>query len=124
VGLDPHEGFAEVNEDGDMKNPIRVQVQVLDTVVLEETLEEVARRECQSALHEPGEHRDLVGFFSIRYGSPGAARHMSISFSWRKPLFTSANKSSVFALDFFHSLFGFGRGGEVGGVDPWVDPAA
>jgi hypothetical protein len=25
-------------------------------------------------------------------------------------LFTSASKSSVFALDFFHSLFGFGRG--------------
>jgi hypothetical protein len=27
-------------------------------------------------------------------------------------------------LDFFHSLFGFGREGEVGGVDPWADPAA
>jgi hypothetical protein len=26
-------------------------------------------------------------------------------------------------LDFFHSLFGFGRGGDVGGVDPWADPA-
>jgi hypothetical protein len=33
-------------------------------------------------------------------------------------LFTSASKSSVFALDFFHSLFGFGRGGDVGGVTP------
>jgi hypothetical protein len=43
---------------------------------------------------------------------------MSISFSRRKPLFTSASKSSVFAFDFFHSLFGFGCGGEVGGVDP------
>jgi hypothetical protein len=52
------------------------------------------------------------------------ARHMSISFSQRKPLFTSASRSSVFALDFFHSLFGFGRGGEVGGVDPWADPVA
>jgi hypothetical protein len=49
---------------------------------------------------------------------------MSISFSQRKPLFTSASRSSVFALDFFHSLFGFGRGGEVGGVDPWADPVA
>jgi hypothetical protein len=27
-------------------------------------------------------------------------------------------------LDFFHSLFGFGRGGDVGGVDPTADPAA
>jgi hypothetical protein len=46
---------------------------------------------------------------------------MSISFSRRKPLFTSASRSSVFALNFFHSLFGFGRGGEAGGVDPWAD---
>jgi hypothetical protein len=27
-------------------------------------------------------------------------------------------------LDFFYSLFGFGRGGEVDGVDPWADPVA
>jgi hypothetical protein len=27
-------------------------------------------------------------------------------------------------LDFFHSLFRFGRGGEVGGVDHWVHPVA
>jgi hypothetical protein len=49
---------------------------------------------------------------------------MFISFSRRKPLFTSASKSSVFALDFFHSLLGFGCGGDVGGVDPWADPTA
>jgi hypothetical protein len=49
---------------------------------------------------------------------------MSISISRRKPLFTSASKSSVFTLDFIHYLFGFGRGGEVGGVDHWADPAA
>jgi hypothetical protein len=64
------------------------------------------------------------GFFSIGYESPAAARHMSISFSRRKPLFTSASKSSILALDFFHSLFGFGRGGVVDGVDPWADSAA
>jgi hypothetical protein len=49
---------------------------------------------------------------------------MSISFSQRNPLFTSASKSSALALDFFHSLFGFGREGDVGGVDPWADPSA
>jgi hypothetical protein len=124
VGLDPHEGFIEMDEDEDVKIPIRVQVQVLDTIVLEETLEEVARRECQSALHEPSEHQDLVGFFSIGYGSPTAARHISISFCWRNPLFTSASKSSVFALDFFHSLSGFGREGDVGGVNSWADLVA
>jgi hypothetical protein len=46
VGFDPHESFTEVDEDEDVKNAIRVQVQVLDTVVLEETLEEIAHREC------------------------------------------------------------------------------
>jgi hypothetical protein len=46
AGLDPQEGFAEMDEDGDVKNSIRVQVQVLDTLVLEKTLEEVAHREC------------------------------------------------------------------------------
>jgi hypothetical protein len=46
MGFDPHEGLTEVYKDGDVRNAIRVQVQVLDTVVLEETLEEIARREC------------------------------------------------------------------------------
>jgi hypothetical protein len=97
-----------VDEDGDVKNSIGVQVQVLDTVIVEKTFEEVARRECKSALHEPGEHGHSSGFFSIGYGSPTEARHMSTSFSRRNPLLTSASKSSVFALDFFQSLFGLG----------------
>jgi hypothetical protein len=50
-----------MDEDEDMENPVRVQVQVLDTVVLEESLEEVARWESQPMLHEPREHWDLVG---------------------------------------------------------------
>jgi hypothetical protein len=37
---------------------------------------------------------------------------------------SSASKSTVFALDFFHSLFGFRREGDVGGVDPSADLAA
>jgi hypothetical protein len=64
------------------------------------------------------------GFFSIGYGSPAAACHMSTSFSRRNPLFSSAYRSSVLAFDFFHSLLGFGRGGDIGGVDPAADPAA
>jgi hypothetical protein len=64
------------------------------------------------------------GFFYMGYGSPAVARHMSTSFSHRKPLFSSASKSSVFAFDLFHSLFGFGRGGDVGGIDPSTDPDA
>jgi hypothetical protein len=42
VGLDSHECLAEVYEDEDVENTIGVQVQVLDTVVLEQPLEEIA----------------------------------------------------------------------------------
>jgi hypothetical protein len=41
--------------------------------------------------------------FSMGYGSPAAALHMSTSFSRRKPLLRSTSRSSVLALDFFHS---------------------
>jgi hypothetical protein len=113
-----------MDEDGDVKDPVTVQVQVLDTVVLEETLEEVARREG----HQRSTNRANIGissgFFSIGYGSLAAASHMSISFSRRNPLFTNVSKSSVFALDFFHSLFGLGRGGDVGGDESRSDPSA
>jgi hypothetical protein len=63
-------------------------------------------------------------FFSIGYGSPAAALHMSTSFSRRNPLFSRASKSSVYAFDFFHSRFGSGRGGDIGGDVPAADPEA
>jgi hypothetical protein len=64
------------------------------------------------------------GFFSMGYGSPAAALHMSTSFSRRNPLLRRASKSSVFALDFFHSRFGSGRSGDTGGDVPAADLAA
>jgi hypothetical protein len=63
------------------------------------------------------------GFFSMGYGSPAAALHMSTSFSRRNPLLRRASRSSVLALDFFHSRFGSGRGRDTGGV-PAADPVA
>jgi hypothetical protein len=57
------------------------------------------------------------------YGSPAAALHISTSFSRMNPLLRRVSRSSVFALDFFHSRFGSGRGGDTGGV-PAADPAA
>jgi hypothetical protein len=58
------------------------------------------------------------------YGSPAAALHMSTSFSRRNPLLRRASKSSIFALDFFHSQFGSGRGGDIDGDVHAVDPTA
>jgi hypothetical protein len=45
VGLDSHKCLAEVYKDRDLENTIGVQVQVLDTIVLELALEEIAGRE-------------------------------------------------------------------------------
>jgi hypothetical protein len=50
-----------MDEDRYVEDAIGVQVEVLDTVIIEKTLEEVARWESQPALHESREHRDLVG---------------------------------------------------------------
>jgi hypothetical protein len=52
------------------------------------------------------------------------ALHISTSFSHRNPLLRRASKCPVFALDFFHSWFGSGRGGETGSDVPAEDPAA
>jgi hypothetical protein len=46
VGLHSHECFIEVHEYRNVENTIGVQVQVLNTIVLEKTLEEIAGREC------------------------------------------------------------------------------
>jgi hypothetical protein len=49
---------------------------------------------------------------------------MSTSFYRMNPLLRRASKSSVFAFDFFHSRFGSGRGGDIGGAALAADPAA
>jgi hypothetical protein len=41
-----------------------------------------------------------------------------------KPLLRRASKSPVFVFDFFHSRFGSGRSGDIGGVAPAAAPAA
>jgi hypothetical protein len=45
MGLDPQKSFAEMNEDGGVKNTVGVEVEVLVVVVPHEPLEKVARRE-------------------------------------------------------------------------------
>jgi hypothetical protein len=40
------------------------------------------------------------------------------------PLLKKASKSSVFVFDFFHSRFGSGRGGDIGGAASAADPVA
>jgi hypothetical protein len=125
VGLDPQERFTEVHEDCGMENTVRVEVEVLDVVVPKKALEEIARRERESAL--PAKRANIgisSSAFSIGYGSPAAALHKSTSFSRMNPLLRRASKSSVFVFDFFHSRLGSGHGGDIGGAAPAAAPVA
>jgi hypothetical protein len=101
-----------------------VEVEVLDAIVLQEPLEEIACRERQPALRESREHGDLVWILLHGIRSPAEARHILTSFSRRNPLLRRASRSSVFAFDFFYSWLGFGRGGDSGDDVPAADPAA
>jgi hypothetical protein len=60
VGFDPQEGFTEVDENRGVEDTVGVEVEVLDAVVLQEPLEEIARWVSQPAFRKPREHRDLI----------------------------------------------------------------
>jgi hypothetical protein len=60
VGFDPQEGFTEVDEDRGVEDTVGVKVEVLDVVVLQEPLEEIACWERQPSLRESREHGDLI----------------------------------------------------------------
>jgi hypothetical protein len=45
VGFDPQESFAKMDEDGGVEHTVGVEIDVFNTVVLQEPLEEVARWE-------------------------------------------------------------------------------
>jgi hypothetical protein len=124
MGLDPQKGFAEMYEDGGMEDTVGAEVEVLDAIVPSSPLKKsLARRDSPRSANRANIGISS-GFFSMGYGSPVAALHMSTSFSRKNPLLRRASKSSAFVLDFFHSRFGSGRGGDTGGDVPAADPAA
>jgi hypothetical protein len=123
-GLIPQKSFAEMYKDGGVENTVGVEVEVLDAVVPPEPLEEVARREREPALRESREHRDLVFTLLHRVRIPGGGPpHVHLLLPDESAV-EEASRSSVLAFDFFHSRFGSGRGGDIGGAAPAADPAA
>jgi hypothetical protein len=79
VRLDPKESFTKMHEDHDMENTVRVQVEVLNSIVPEEALEEITSRERESALHEPRKHRNLVfGFLHRIWISGSGPPHVNL----------------------------------------------
>jgi hypothetical protein len=115
-------------EDDGVEDTVGIEIEVLDAVVPSNPLKKsLAGRDSPRSANRANIGISS-GFFSMGYGSPAAALHMSTSFSRRNPLLRRASMSSVFALDFFHSRFGSGRGGDTGGDTggdvPAADPVA
>jgi hypothetical protein len=112
-----------MDEDRGMENAVRVEIEVLNSVVPEPLKKSLAG----SASPRSAKRANIwipSSAFSIGYGSPAAALHISTSFSRINPLLRRANRSSVFTFDFFHSRLGSGRGGDIGGVAPVAAAAA
>jgi hypothetical protein len=62
-----------------VEDAVGVEIVVLNTVVLQEPFEEVARWESQRTLHEPREHRDLIQIFLHRvWISRGGSPHVDL----------------------------------------------
>jgi hypothetical protein len=71
-----------MDEDGSMEDAVGVEIEVLDTVILQKPLEEVARWEGQPALHESREHRDFIRIFlHWVWISRGSAPHVDFLLS-------------------------------------------
>jgi hypothetical protein len=104
VVLYSHEHFTEMDKDRGVEDTIGVEVEVLDPIVLEHPLEEVARREGKSTLHESREHWDLIRILLHQIRISSVDMPKSIFFSRRNPLLTRARRSSVFSFAFFHSF--------------------
>jgi hypothetical protein len=69
-------------EDRYVEDTIGIKIQVLDVVVPEKTFEEIIGRECQSTLHESGEHWNLIRIllYWIRVASGGTLHiHLILS---------------------------------------------
>jgi hypothetical protein len=79
VRLDPKECFAKMHKDRGMENTVRVQIEVLNSIVPEEALEEITSLERKSALHETRKHRDFVfGFLHRIRISGGGPPHINL----------------------------------------------
>jgi hypothetical protein len=85
MGLDPQKGFAKMYEDNGVKDTVGVEVEVLDAVVPMSPLKKsLAGRDSPRSANRVNIGISS-GFFSMGYGSPAAALHMSTSFSRRNP---------------------------------------
>jgi hypothetical protein len=79
VGFYPQESFAKMYEDGGVEDTVGVEIEVLDTVVLQQPLKVVARWESQPTFDEPREQRDLIWILLHRVRiSRGSTPHIDL----------------------------------------------
>jgi hypothetical protein len=110
-----------VYKDGDVEDTVRVEVEVLDAIVPEHPLEEVASRQCRSTLHEPCEHPNLIWvlLYRVRIASGNC-------FLLAKETIVDQGEKilRLQLLAFFHLFVVLGQGEEGGGDDEWSASSA
>jgi hypothetical protein len=98
VGRNPKENLTKMDKNGDLKNGVRVKMNKLDLVVVQESMEEIPGRETEPALEE--EVNTTISFvLGVRMSSPVAWRHCSTARSGRKWLATSLQISLSSEMD-------------------------
>jgi hypothetical protein len=59
VRRNPKEDLAEMDENDDSKNGVRVKINQLNLIVVQESVKEIANRDTKPALEEGGEHHNF-----------------------------------------------------------------
>jgi hypothetical protein len=60
VRRNPEENLTKMNENGDLKNRVRIKMDKINLVVVLESTEEIVDRETEPALEEGGKHHNLI----------------------------------------------------------------
>jgi hypothetical protein len=60
VRMNPEENLTKMDENGDMKNRVRIKMNKLNLVVVQESAEEIVDREAEPTLKEAGEHHNFI----------------------------------------------------------------
>jgi hypothetical protein len=80
VCRNPEEDFIEMDENGDLENGVRVKMNQLNLVVLQESTEKIADWEAKPVLEEGGEHHNFisVGCQNVLAGGRAPLQHHTV----------------------------------------------
>jgi hypothetical protein len=86
VRRNPKENFTKMDENGNLKNGVRVDLNQFDLVVVQESVEEIIDRKTEPTLEEGCEHHNFIGIGcrDVLTGSRAPLQHRAV---WEKMAF-------------------------------------